>query len=75
MENNNIFVVGFDKMPSCTFVENGETITQIVFPTSLVLNTSILAKGEDVLVNEKSYIIKDKIDIMGYTILKLTEVK
>lgn len=67
------YIIGFDKMPNCTYVEHNETITQLAFPSSLVPNASWLKTGDNLLINSKSYIIKDRIDLMGYVILKCKE--
>lgn len=67
------YILAFDKMPSCTYREHDEVITQFAFPNSLVPNSTLLKKGEQILINNINYIIEDRIDLMGYTILKCKE--
>jgi len=71
MENS--YIIAFDKMPCCIYREGEETITQFTFPNSLVPASSMLKRDDDIIVNNKSYIIKDRIDIMGYTVVKCIE--
>lgn len=71
MEEN--YIIAFDKMPSCIYTEHGETITQVTFPMGLIPNASWLKSGESIILNGHNYIIKDRIDLMGYVILKCKE--
>lgn len=69
------YIISFDKMPCCIYRENNEIITQFTFPNSLVPASTLIKKGEDIIINEKSYIVKDRIDIMGYTVIKCVDNK
>ena len=69
------YIISFDKMPCCIYRENNEIITQCTFPNSLVPASTLIKKGEDIIINEKSYIVKDRIDIMGYTVIKCVDNK
>ena len=76
MENeDNKYIIGFDKLPCCIYRENNEVITQFTFPNSLVPASSLIRKGETLELNGKNYIVKDRIDIMGYTVVKCLEDK
>lgn len=67
------YIISFDKLPSCTYIEHGETVIQFVISLNLIPNSKLLKRNETILINNKNYIIKDKIDIMNFIILKCKE--
>ena len=72
---NEKYIISFDNMPCCTYREHDEIITQFTFPNSLVPASTMIKKDEPIIVNDRNYIIKDRVDIMGYTIIKCIEDK
>ena len=69
----NKYIIGFDKLPCCIYRENDEVITQFTFPNSLIPASILIKKGEPLEINGKSYIVKDRIDIICYPVVKCLE--
>lgn len=67
------YIISLNKLPHCIYRDHNDIITQFAFCSSLIPNNYLLKKGERYEINGKYYIIKDRIDIMNFIILKCIE--